>query len=485
MQNLDDISKVLAYQRSNLLSIQDLYDTLWFDLSCYLAQEQRIREEIPELIKDLVELTEVIESGGTPSPNPSHQGRGIDFSSQQGRGTNSSSHQGGKTMSLPPNLPHQGGGTSSPLPWWEGQGEGERKASYKRIDIYHPKNLNVLVDKAEEYLRERGIETDQDPLLQVLNAQEIIDIADAYRRKYGQIGWDRADYVVVTLAGCVGTLMDMLLVKIPGNPKFLSSLPQGYALTTWIREHSHRIQEDYLEPIKRLAEKHGKTPSPSEEYNGDVVKKESSKTDSQDSSLFAFIFSVLDILRHTGTYIDNQGNVVLSKRLSGVSDHERTLAFTKLLLRLFSDVFASVGIQPPFGSLLEQEQISWQDVISYLQAHGYNVRQFLIMGIVPATIDLIIKGYWLLKYFDQQEKLEQIKVKLTSMLLLSHTIALSGNLLKTGVIFHINPFMLNWNQILRCFPLMISWINEGIERENMIRAKLDEEWVNIYKEKFC
>jgi hypothetical protein len=455
MQNFDDISKVLAYQKSNLLSIQDLYETLWFDLNCYLAQEQRIREKIPELVKGLVELTEVIESGSgltgrKSTPNPSQEGNKL---------TSTSLHQGKERdfseVSSPP--------------------------KYEKIDIYHPENLKDLVNKAEEYLCERGIDIDQDPLLQVLNAQEIIDIADAYRRKYGQIGWDRADYVVVTLAGCVGALMDMLLVKIPGNPKFLSGLPQGYALTTWIRENSHRIREDYLEPIKKLAEKHGGTPPKSRESNGVVAEEERNKADSQDSSLFVFIFGVLDILRYTGTSIDDRGNMVVSRRLAGVSDHERTLAFTKLLLRLFSDVFASVGIQPPFGSLLGDDQVSWQEVSSYLHAHGYNVRQFLLMGIVPATIELIVKGYWLLKHFDHQEKLAPIKVKLTSMLLLSHTIALSGNLVKIGVIFQINPFMLNWNQILRCFPLMLSWINEGIERENMIRNQLDKEWVNIYK----
>jgi hypothetical protein len=130
---------------------------------------------------------------------------------------------------------------------------------------------------------------------------------------------------------------------------------------------------------------------------------------------------------------------------------------------------------------VQNDPILWEDVTNYLHAHEYSLKHCFLPGIVPATIDLIVNGYWLLKHFDQQDNLDQVKVKLTSMLLLSHTITLSGNLVKTGVIFQLNPLALNWKHILRCLPLVVSWINEGIERENMIRTKLDEEWVNIFK----
>lgn len=420
MPNLDDISKVLAYQKSNLLHIQHLYDTLRLDLADLLAQEHRIREEIPTLIEGLVELTEAIESG-------------------------------------------QEGGASSPLPWWEGQGEGERSKPYTRIDTYRPKNPEDLIKKAETYLQKHGIDPGQDPLIQVLSSQEIIDISESYRKKYGQIRWDREDYIVVTLAGCVGALMDMFLVKIPGNPKLLLTLPQGYVLTKWIRKNSSRIREEYLEPIKALA------------------KPRSDQKDEECDSLLEFIFAVLDIVRCTGTYVDEHGDIVISQRLSEAAEEARTIAFTKILLRLFSDVFASVGMEPPFGSLLEDKDISWKNVYTYLHVNGYTIRSLLMMGIIPATIELIVKGYWLLKNFDQQENLGRTRVKITSMLLLSHTLALSGNFVKTGVIFQINPLALNWDQIARFFPLMIAWINEGIERENTIRATLDEEWVKMYK----
>jgi hypothetical protein len=157
MPSLEDTSKILVYQKSNLFSIQHLYGMLQLDLASYLAQEQRIRAEIPELVKGLVELTEAVESGKAPSPPPSLR-QPFDFVQDN---TQDRLHQG------------------------------------------------------------RGIDFPEVPPAK---------------------------------AGCMGTLMDLFLVKIPGNPKFLLTLPKGYALTTWIRDNARRIQEEYVEPIKQLAE---------------------------------------------------------------------------------------------------------------------------------------------------------------------------------------------------------------------------------------
>ena len=70
---------------------------------------------------------------------------------------------------------------------------------------------------------------------------------------------------------------------------------------------------------------------------------------------------------------------------------------------------------------------------------------------------------------------------MTSMLMLGHTIALSGNLLKTGMIYQMNPLALNWAQILRLIPLCIVWIKESIQREKFLRERLDREWIDMYQ----
>jgi len=67
------------------------------------------------------------------------------------------------------------------------------------------------------------------------------------------------------------------------------------------------------------------------------------------------------------------------------------------------------------------------------------------------------------------------------MLLLAHTIAASGNLLKTGAIFGMNPLALNWAQMLRLFPVTMAWVRESLKRDRAIRSALDEEWLRMYR----
>jgi len=56
---------------------------------------------------------------------------------------------------------------------------------------------------------------------------------------------------------------------------------------------------------------------------------------------------------------------------------------------------------------------------------------------------MIVRCWWLCKGFESNGGIAPTKAKLTSMLMLSHLIATSGNLLKTGVIFGMNPLALN------------------------------------------
>jgi hypothetical protein len=169
-------------------------------------------------------------------------------------------------------------------------------------------------------------------------------------------------------------------------------------------------------------------------------------------------------------------------------------AFLKVFLHLLSDMFSSAGIQPPFFTLLQLvktkspfvlgssgETVSWTNIARYMYRHGYDLRHFFTMGIVPASVEIIVRGWWLCRSFENKENAELTSVKLSSMLLLGHTIATSGNLLKTGVICGMNPLALNWAEILALAPVTISWVRESLERDKSLREKLDAEWISIYK----
>ena len=169
-------------------------------------------------------------------------------------------------------------------------------------------------------------------------------------------------------------------------------------------------------------------------------------------------------------------------------------AFLKVFLHLLSDVFTSAGIPPPFFTLLQLvktkspfvlgpsgEKVTWTNVARYMYSHGYDLRHFATMGIVPASVEMIVRGWWLCKSFESNGEIAPAKAKLTSMLMLAHLIATSGNLLKTGVIFGMNPLALNWAQMLALPPVTLAWIIEALKRNRSIRVRLDEEWMSTYE----
>jgi hypothetical protein len=116
-----------------------------------------------------------------------------------------------------------------------------------------------------------------------------------------------------------------------------------------------------------------------------------------------------------------------------------------------------------------------------MYTHGYDLRHFATMGIVPASIEMIVRAWWLCRSFESDSKVAPTKAKLTSMLMLAHLIATSGNLFKTGVIFAMNPLAFNWAQLLALPPVTLAWISETLKRNRSIRNKLDEEWMSTYQ----
>ena len=96
-----------------------------------------------------------------------------------------------------------------------------------------------------------------------------------------------------------------------------------------------------------------------------------------------------------------------------------------------------------------------------MYVHGYDLRHFFVSGIVPATVTAITAGTgcWT---GSRTRGLEADRTgdraKLASMLLVGHTIATSGTLLKTGLMFGMNPLALNWAQLLAMVPVTVAWI---------------------------
>ncbi len=438
MPTLDDISKIVAYQRSPLAEMQRLYATLHVDLNKYLEQEDMIAEELRSLEKDFARLNSITP---TREITPEQRAKLQQISDE-----------------------HLG---STDIP---------NAKTYEKIEIETSEDFKQLLENAEIYLREHGIDPQQDPLLQILDSGEIAAIRAALQLKYKEVEWKQEDYIVVVLAGFMATLVDLLLVKIPGSDIFLDTLPQGYAMTRWIRERSQQIKQE------------------GNAHKTDQSVAELSRMAEHDP-IFAFIRCLVKGGQPAETpFSQRHTEQSILSTAPAVSEKDFSTVLTKVLLHLLSGVFTSAGIQPPFGRLTQFTQqdlsvpenpadsnISWTNVAGYMRQQGFDLNEFLMLGVVPATVEMTIKGYWFFRLFDHPEDEEEMHAKMTSMLMLGHTIALSGNLIKTGLLYHINPFALNWERMLSFFPVLFSWILESLQQEHLIRTKMDQEWVQLYE----
>ncbi len=443
----EPFAEVAAYQRLRLREIRDLYEELDLGLEHYLSVERDISTGIGSLDREFAESRKVLLSLGAGLHRPE--------------------------TAIDPGVP-----ATPALPGhWE-------------VDPGRPDDFRDLVSRAKIHLAEAGVDPNRDPLLQVLGSSEVAEIEKLYKSEFGDIGWDESDYLVVILAGFVATLLDVILVRIPMDGAFLGKMQRGSPLTKWLRENSESVHRDYLRHLEK------KSKVPYDLSIGDVVDGLRPKVHRLMSPghdpVLGFIFGVIDIMGATGTYIDKNGD--LRRLATSMSQEDLTVALLKVFLHLLSDVGTSAGIQPPFLTLLQLvkakspfvlgpsgEEVSWTNVARYMYTHGYDLRHFATMGIVPASVEMIVRGWWLCKSFESGDKPELANAKLTSMLLLAHSIAASGNMLKTGAIFGMNPLALNWAQMLTLFPVMMSWVKESLKREQAIRSALDAEWVSLYK----
>jgi hypothetical protein len=438
---------VVAYHRLRLREIRNLYEGLDQDLDHYLGVEQNLSEDIDILEAQFSDVRETLTS------------LGVDLDAD---GTIHAPDRPVTPLAPKPRAKHPP--TSN--------------------DFEH------LVAEAGLYLTQSGLDPDKDPLLQVLDPTETGEIRRRYGHAFGDVHWDRSDYLVVLLAGLVATLLDVFLVRIPLDGMFLGRMQPGSPMTRWIREHSRPIHDYYLKDLERVAK------VPYDLSVGRAVDGLSPKVHRLMSlghdPILTFIFGVIDVMTGTGTYIDKHGD--LRRIATSMTPEGLVSAFLKVFLHLLSDVFTSAGIPPPFFTLLQLvktrspfilgpsgEKVTWTNVARYMYTHGYDLRHFATMGIVPASIEMIVRGWWLCKGFESNGQVDPAKAKLTSMLMLAHLIATSDNLLKTGVIFGMNPLALNWAQILALPPVTLAWIGETVKRNRSIRDKLDEEWVSTYQ----
>jgi hypothetical protein len=449
---ISDAAAIAAYQDVALTELQSLFDELDFDLADVLERETRISHALLSVNSEFDAVRARLDSLG---------------------------------ISVPVDLK---------LPATDDPEEVPSRGRYEIPLVPAVEDFDTLVALAASRLEQLGIDLSRDPLLQVLPGSEIARSLRAYSNEHGDISWDETDWAVVLGAGALATLADIVLVRIPQDTFFPRDGKdhRGSPLTTWLKEKSPQIHEDFLKPLEKSAKvpfDASHTSATGGLVSGMGARNHRLKSLGHDP-LAGFFFGVRDLMRGTGTYLDNGTFVQIP------TDHDPVGLIEALLTQvthLLSDVATPSGLPVPLFNLLQlsaespfvhtkagvEGKATWAQISQYMYLNGYDLRHFFTMGITPAIVSVVIRGYWLLKSYANggtKEQRQKEHAKLTSMLLLGHSIATSGTLVKTGLIYGMNPLALNYAQILAMGPVTVAWFKAAVERDHRISQALEREW---------
>ncbi len=453
------VSTVAAYQDVTLTELRGAFDRVDFDLREALEREDRVHDSVSSLEDEVDSVRDQLAALGIAVPDSAHD----------------------------------------TAPASEAPSDGTHHRPVHGLPVA-PVGLDFsdLTALAEARLALLGVDLSRDPLLQVLPEGQIKASFQQYDAQFGDVGWTKTDWAVVLGAGVVATILDIVLVRIPLDRKFMGEKYSGSPLTEWLNENSKVLHERFGKPLEGFA----KVPfdAPTTKATNDAVRGMFPKVHRLMSPghdpILGFLVGVADLMRGTGTYFDQFGNVV--QVATNMAPVDLETALLKQVAHLLSDVFTPAGLPAPLFSLLhlvktdspfalwkDGPTVPWKDVARDMYRNGYDFRYSLTMGIVPAAVELIIRGYWQLDALSKGKSADQRKLevaKLRSMLLLGHAVATSGTLVKTGLVFGMNPAALNYPQLLAMVPATIAWLKESIAREQRIGSALEAEWLALMAE---
>jgi hypothetical protein len=119
---------VVAYQRSKLLEIRRLYDSVNFDLGYMLQREKNIEGELDSLVDEFIGIRKTLSAFGADLSKPE-----LDSASAE---------------------------AVTPA----------RKEAYQKVDVTASNDIEELNRQAELYLERNGLDITKDPLLQILSS---------------------------------------------------------------------------------------------------------------------------------------------------------------------------------------------------------------------------------------------------------------------------------------------------------------------------
>ncbi|MBA2693800.1 MAG: hypothetical protein H0U65_15120 [Rubrobacter sp.] len=331
--------------------------------------------------------------------------------------------------------------------------------------------------------------------------------------------WDKLDYLFVFASGILAALSDLLLVRIPitmGPGEYVGQ--KGSLLTEWLKKYNVKDKdtEGWFADWAKSLEDSCKTPYDRmhavfdegiEEIPGMGGRTHRLQSLGHDPVL-GFIFGVHDIMRGTitGFSYDGKGTRLheLFSQPTGAAIFDPRMdrnfmvrlieAVLKHIGHLVSDVATPAGLPAPFMTLFQginagsfgEKGRSVGELARWMYLNGYDFRHFLVSGITPAVIEIVLRAYIMIRYYSEHGE-TKFRVaqnpKYRSMLLTAHSVAAAANAGKVALLQG-NPLAINqaeWMAFLRyLLPHMKYWMfdRDRLKLEHMDRIN-EEGWKEL------
>lgn len=312
------------------------------------------------------------------------------------------------------------------------------------------------------------------------------------------------DYAVSGVAGLLGGLADVFLVKVPAHPGFMGGQgSEGGWLSNKVKDTFGQLLPE--EKIKELEELY-KVPYDASTNSGlDVEIPGLSPRSHRLHSLghdpiLGWIFGVWDIFNGSFTAIGKDGRTITQTVGGQIPVDLGWDIFQKIIEALktvgghmASDVATPAGLPPPLFVLLQFLQfgdIKGRTIAELSRAmyrSGYDFRHFLAGGLCVALIEAIVRVAWFARERHEGKTLmEALPVgnipRLRANLFLAHATAAAVNAGKVAITK--DPLSVSWAQWLAFFRYMVPqahWTLLGKEnaRHKYIEGKLDDGWGEI------
>jgi hypothetical protein len=398
------------------------------------------------------------------------------------------------------------------------EGDLERFSADAVLEVYHSRQLAAAdelrvigFDNWDSFVRQcvaYDVEHNLDPLLPyealLTKADHNKLRSESYEALYR---WDKWDYLFVGGAGVLAALTDFLLVRIPSSMQYGGEHQAGSPLTEWIKNYDIHTRDDFFANWVKGLEARCKVPYDAQAafLDGQVQRIPGMYPGAHrfqalgHDPVLGFVFGIVDILRGTVTgfsydHLARLHNPMVHQVSSNIRPIGLIEAFLTHLGHLISDAFTPQGLPGPFMPLLQALNVgnfgekgrTVAEVARWMYEKGYDFRHFLVGGLTPGVIEIILRAYIMLRHYSEHGETRFVlgnNPKYRSMLLCSHSIAALANAGKVAL-YQGNPLAINlaeWMALLRYLvPSLKYWVfdRDRLKWEHLERIN-DEGWSEI------